>query len=54
MSDLDDLASDMIYLYEGNIIYHNSIENLKAETGFDRLGKAISKVITEHTTNLPS
>ncbi len=54
MSDLDDLASDMIYLYEGDVIYNNSIENLKAETGHDRLGKAISKVITTHTVNLPS
>jgi len=54
MSDLDDLASHMTYLYEGNIIYNDSIENLKAETGFDRLGKAVSKVISQHTTNLPS
>ncbi len=54
MSDLDDLASDMIYLYEGNIVYNNSISNLKAETGHDRLGKAISKIISQHSTNLPS
>ena len=54
MSDLDDLATDTIYLYEGKIIYNNTIAALKAETGFDRLGKAISKIITQHSRNLPS
>ena len=54
MSDLDDLATDTLYLYEGKIIYNNTIVALKAETGYDRLGKAISKIITQHTRNLPS
>lgn len=48
MSDLDDLATDMIYLFEGKVVYNNSIDNLKSETGFDRLGKAVSFVISNH------
>ncbi len=45
MSDLDDMTNELIYLNEGVIKYQNSIEQLKSETGEDRLGKAISKVI---------
>ncbi|CAN5638787.1 ABC transporter ATP-binding protein [soil metagenome] len=45
MSDLDDLVSDLIYLYEGKILYENSIEALKSSTSESRLGKAISKMI---------
>jgi len=48
MSDLDDLASDLIYLFEGKIVYNNTIDNLKSETGFDRLGKAVAHVISAH------
>ena len=51
MSDLDDIATDMIYLYEGNLVYQNSISKLKEETGHDRLGKAVSKVIMQHQNN---
>lgn len=52
MSDLDELASDLVYLFEGNIVYKNSIENLKKETGAERLGKAVSMVISQHQSIL--
>jgi Cu-processing system ATP-binding protein len=52
MSDLDELASDLVYLFEGKIVYQNSIENLKKETGVDRLGKAVSMVISQYQTQL--
>jgi Cu-processing system ATP-binding protein len=45
MSDLDDLATEVLYLEEGSIRYENSIEALKDITGEDRLGKAIAKMI---------
>jgi Cu-processing system ATP-binding protein len=48
MSDLDDIASEVIYLFEGNIVYRNNIRALKNETGYERLGKAVSHVITQH------
>jgi Cu-processing system ATP-binding protein len=47
MSDLDDLATDIIYIYEGDLMYDNSIHTLKSETNESRLGKAISKFITQ-------
>ncbi|MFN3528867.1 MAG: ABC transporter ATP-binding protein [Bacteroidia bacterium] len=46
MSDLDHLATDVIYLYEGNLVYSNAIAQLKEETGEERLGKAISCIIS--------
>jgi Cu-processing system ATP-binding protein len=49
MSDLDDLSSELIYLFEGKIVYNNQLSRLKEETGHDRLGKAVSKIINEHS-----
>ena len=45
MSDLDDLATEVVYLDEGKVRYNNSVEELKDITGEDRLGKAIAKMI---------
>src|SRR5688572_4502734 len=45
MSDLDDLATEVVYLEEGSVRYNNSVEELKDITMEDRLGKAIVKMI---------
>jgi Cu-processing system ATP-binding protein len=45
MSDLDDLATEVVYLEEGSVRYNNSVEELKDITEEDRLGKAIAKMI---------
>jgi Cu-processing system ATP-binding protein len=45
MSDLDDLATEVVYLQEGLIRYNNSIAELKDITGEQRLGKAMAKMI---------
>lgn len=45
MSDLDDLATEVVYLEDGSIRYNNSVEALKDITGEDRLGKAIARMI---------
>jgi len=45
MSDLDDLATEVVYLEEGRVRYNNSVEELKDITAEDRLGKAIVKMI---------
>jgi Cu-processing system ATP-binding protein len=47
LSDLDELTTDVAYIYEGKLHYNNSIEALKAETGEKRLGKAIATMITQ-------
>ncbi len=47
LSDLDELSSEVIYIFEGKIQYHDSIEDLKSQTGETRLSKAIANLITE-------
>jgi Cu-processing system ATP-binding protein len=45
LSDLDELTTEMVYIYEGKVQYNNSIESLKEETQEKRLGKAIATMI---------
>jgi Cu-processing system ATP-binding protein len=45
LSDLDELTTEMVYIYEGKVHYNNSIESLKEETQEKRLGKAIATMI---------
>jgi Cu-processing system ATP-binding protein len=47
LSDLDDLATDIIYLQEGRLHFFKSIETLRKETGEPRLGKAIAKIMKD-------
>lgn len=50
MSDLEELATDIIYLVEGRLVFFKSLDVLKTETGEERLGKAIARII--ETENL--
>lgn len=47
LSDLDELASEVIYMFEGKIQYHNSLEALKQETQETKLNKAIATLIRQ-------
>jgi Cu-processing system ATP-binding protein len=47
LSDLDELTSEMIYIYEGKVHYHNTIQSLKDETREKKLGKAIATMISQ-------
>lgn len=47
LSDLDEISSEVVYIFEGKVQYNNSIEALKEETGEKRLGKAIASMITQ-------
>jgi Cu-processing system ATP-binding protein len=47
MSDLDDLTTDIIYLFDGRIQYNDTISALKKETRENRLGKAIATFISQ-------
>jgi Cu-processing system ATP-binding protein len=47
LSDLDELASDVVYIFEGRIQYNNTIDRLKEETNEKRLGKAIATLIRQ-------
>jgi Cu-processing system ATP-binding protein len=47
LSDLDELTADMMYIYEGKVHYHDTIQSLKDETQEKRLGKAIATMISQ-------
>jgi Cu-processing system ATP-binding protein len=47
LSDLDDLATDIIYLYDGRIEFNDTIVTLKADTGETKLGKAMAAFISQ-------
>lgn len=47
LSDLDDLATHITYMQEGRPLLHRPLDELKQETGEQRLGKMISKILRE-------
>jgi Cu-processing system ATP-binding protein len=47
LSDLDELATEVVYMQEGHLRFHKSLEALKEETGESRLQKAIAAVMQQ-------
>jgi len=45
MSEIEEIADSVAYLEDGKILFNRSIDNIKAETGEERLGKAIFRLI---------
>jgi Cu-processing system ATP-binding protein len=50
LSELDDLVTQVVYMNEGQITFHKSIEKLKSDTGESRLSKAIAYVMNEQNS----
>lgn len=46
LSELDDLVTRIIYMQEGKLLFQKSIEDLRQDTGEDKLSKAIAWVMT--------
>ena len=49
LSELDDLISQIVFMQEGEVIFHKDIDQLKADTGQQKLSKAISSVLKQAT-----
>jgi Cu-processing system ATP-binding protein len=47
LSDLDDLVTEIIYLQEGNLVFHKNIAQLRDDTGQQKLSRAIAHVMKE-------
>ena len=47
LSDLDDLVTQVIYMQDGCLQFHKSIQDLRAETGQEKLSKAIASVMVK-------
>ena len=45
LSELDDLVTQVIYMQDGCLCFHKSIEQLKEDTGHSKLAKAIAHVM---------
>ena len=45
LSDLDDIITEVIYMQEGKLRFHKSLEQLKKDTGETRLSPAIAHVM---------
>lgn len=45
LSDLEDIITEIVYLQEGKLQFHKTLEELKRETGQDKLSRAIAQVM---------
>jgi len=45
LSELDDLVTQVIYMQDGNLLFHKSLENLQNDTGEKKLSRVIASVI---------
>jgi len=43
LSELDDLVTQVVYMQDGQIRFHKSIEELRSDTGEEKLNKAIAQ-----------
>lgn len=48
LSELDDLVTQIIYMQEASMIFHKSIEDLRKDTGEEKLSKAIASVMLKN------
>lgn len=51
LSELNDIVTQIIYMQEGQLVFHKSIESLRMETSEQTLSKAIAKVILQRKAN---
>ena len=52
MSDLDELTSNVVYLEEGKILFNDTIDLLKEETGELKLGRAIATIMKKNVNQM--
>ena len=45
LSELDDLITEIIFMQEGKVHFHQKVEELKSTTGEEKISKAIAKIL---------
>jgi Cu-processing system ATP-binding protein len=45
LSDLDDLVTEIIYMQDGNLLFHKNIAELRTDTGEEKLSRAIAVIM---------
>lgn len=51
LSELDELVTQIVFMQDGNMRFHDTIDKLKAKTGEDKISKAIAHVLKGERTN---
>jgi len=46
MSEIEELAQDLVFLVEGNVVYQGSVESLLEQSGESRLERAIARILS--------
>ena len=47
LSELDDLVTQVIYMQDGKLIFHKNINDLRTDTGEEKLSKAIASLMVK-------
>ena len=47
LSELDDLVTQVIYMQDGKLIFHKNINDLRMDTGEEKLSKAIASLMVK-------
>ncbi len=50
LSDLDELVTQVIYMQEGTLQFHKTIDELRMDTGENKLSRAIANVMLKETS----
>lgn len=48
LSDLDDITTEVVYMQDGNLLFHKSIDQLRNDTGEEKLARAIASVMKQN------
>lgn len=48
LSELDDLITEIIFMQDGKVFFHKKVALLKAETGEDKISKAIAQILKKN------
>jgi len=48
LSELDDLVTQVIYMQDGKMLFHKDIDELRSETGEEKLNRAIAHFMTKN------
>ena len=51
LSDLDELTTDLVYLFEGRVQFDDTIEALKAQTEQSKLSRAIACLMDKNVNH---
>jgi Cu-processing system ATP-binding protein len=47
LSELDDLVTQLVYMQDGKVVFHKSLETLRAESGEQKISRAIANLLKQ-------